>query len=123
MSRHPEEYDSVPTLAPDHHHTVDWARVRATIKRLHLVRLGVAAAIAWPCMGVWADHVATPLAVKSSPDTAFAAGVAVTLACLPFLRAGRVRRAIAALVLVSVIGGTLAADETRALISAWIVGA
>lgn len=123
MTGEHETHDPIPTLAPGHHHTVDWARVRAAISRLHLLRLGATAVIAWPCMQAWAGHVATPLAVKVSADTAVAAAVAVGLLCLPSLRAGRTRRIVAAVVLVSALGGTLAADQTRALVSAWTVGA
>lgn len=119
------DYEPVPTLAPDAHHTVDWDRVRATIRWVRPVRLAVVAGLGLPLAVVWCNRVALPLATNGpGVDTAFAAGVVgVALGAIGLAGGGRIRRWISAALFVAALGGTLLAAPTRNLISIWIVGA
>lgn len=118
------DYEPVPTLAPDAHHTVDWDRVRATIRRVRPVRLAVVAGLGLLPAVVWCNRVALPLAAGPGVDTAFAAGVVgLALGAIGLAGGGRIRRWISAALFVAALGGTLLAAPTRNLISIWIVGA
>lgn len=116
--------DRIPVLAPDAQHTVDWGRVRATVRALHPVR-----SLSVMCVGmlpavVWADRVATPVAAARSVDTAFAITFVTSMICaVGMATGGRIRKWTSAVLLFAAVGGTLISAPTRHLITTWIVGA
>ncbi|MFB6518730.1 hypothetical protein [Streptomyces sp. NPDC056401] len=116
--------ERVPTLAPDAHHSVDWARVRTTVRALHPVRtLFLMCAAMLPAVA-WAERIATPVANERGVDTAFSIAFVVSMiGAVSIATGGRIRRWVSAVVLFAAVGGTLIAEPTRHLIAAWIVGA
>ncbi|MEV6332283.1 hypothetical protein [Streptomyces sp. NPDC051909] len=116
--------DSIADRAPSDDDAVDWERVRAAVRRARPVRtLTVLGAGVLPALW-WAHGVAVPLSVEMSVDTAWAAGVLGTgIAAVGIATGGRVRRWVSAALLMAAMGGTLIAEPTRQLVTAWIVGA
>ncbi|MFI5638321.1 hypothetical protein ACIA8H_12990 [Streptomyces goshikiensis] len=119
-----DPYGQIPALDADAHHSVDWDRVRATIRRLRPIRaLAVVSVGLFPAV-VWCNQIAEPMAAELSVHAAFAAAFVTSLACaVGFAMGGRIRRWISSVVLFAAVGGTLIAEPTRQLIAAWIVGA
>ncbi|OEJ34201.1 hypothetical protein [Streptomyces subrutilus] len=116
--------EHIPALTPDAHHTVDWDRIRVTVRAIRPVRLVVMVAAGLFPAVVWCDRVAEPLAAERSVDTAFAAAfIASLVGGVLFAAGGRIRRWAGSLLLFAAVGGTLLAAPTRHLIAAWIVGA
>ncbi|AXE23550.1 hypothetical protein C0216_08810 [Streptomyces globosus] len=116
--------EHIPTLAPDAHHAVDWDRVRVTIRRLRPLRaIAVLSAGLFPAV-VWCNQVAEPLAADENVHVGFAAAFITSLLCgFGFAAGGRIRRWVTSVVLFAAVGGTLLAEPTRHLITAWIVEA
>ncbi|MFE2305009.1 hypothetical protein [Streptomyces sp. NPDC059411] len=116
--------ENIPALAPDAHHTIDWDRVRATVRALRPVRtLPLMCAAMLPAV-VWAERVAAPVSTERSVDTAFAIAFVTSMVCaVGMATGGRIRRWTSAVLLFAVVGGTLISAPTRNLIVSWIVGA
>ncbi|WP_033818578.1 hypothetical protein [Kitasatospora sp. MBT63] len=76
----------IPTLAPDHHNTVDWARVRRAI-RVCVTPASVTGAVFSPAWAHWALPLAATkgltVAVGLDVLTALLTGIAVGLGYLP----------------------------------------
>ncbi|WP_060178024.1 hypothetical protein [Streptomyces sp. IMTB 1903] len=123
MTYIPHDPDHIPVLAPDHHHSVDWDRVRATIRRLRPLRaITVLSAGFFPAV-VWCNKVAEPLAAGRGTDTAFAAAFLTSMiSAVGMATGGTVRRFAFGVLLFSAVGGTLLADPTRRLIAGWVIG-
>ncbi|MFD4243266.1 hypothetical protein ACFWP3_16945 [Streptomyces sp. NPDC058525] len=116
--------DHITVLAPDAHHSVDWDRVRATVRRLRPLRaLAVLGVGLFPAVQ-WSNHVTYRMTAAVGVDTAFAVGcLTAVVSAVGCATGGRIRRWASAVLLVAAVGGTLIAEPTRHLIAAWIVGA
>lgn len=116
--------DRIPVLAPNAGHTVDWARVRTTIRTLRPVRTLSAMCVGMLPAVAWAERVAAPVAAARSVDTAFAVAFIASMLCaVGMATGGQIRKWASAVLLFAAVGGTLIAAPTRHLIAAWIVGA
>ncbi|MFZ3497143.1 hypothetical protein ACODT5_28635 [Streptomyces sp. 5.8] len=116
--------DRIPVLTPDAHHSIDWNRVRATVRALRPVRtLTLISAAMFPAV-VWAEQVAIPVSAEVGVNTAFAiACITSTVCAVGMATGGRIRRWASAALLMAAVGGTLLAAPTRHLMTIWIVGA
>ncbi|MET8296368.1 hypothetical protein ABZW02_20175 [Streptomyces sp. NPDC005180] len=119
-----QQTEYIPVLASDAHHAVDWERVRAAVRHLRPLRAVVVVSLGLLPAVVWCNRIAEPMAAEIGVHSAAAAGTVTAVAALVGVAGGgRIRRWVAALLLVATVGGTLLADPTRHLIASWIVGA
>ncbi|MFD9621880.1 hypothetical protein ACFWB2_32030 [Streptomyces virginiae] len=116
--------DNIPVLAPDAHHAVDWARVRAAVRAVRPMRtLTVVGVGLFPAV-LWSEHVAYRMTSEVGVDSAFAVGcLTATVCAVGMATGGRTRRWAFAVLLFAAVGGTLISAPTRHLITTWIVGA
>ncbi|WP_327679517.1 hypothetical protein [Kitasatospora sp. NBC_00458] len=116
--------ENIPQLPTDHHHAVDWARVRRATLLRHPLKTTATAAAGAALGPWWTTNAALPLLGLYGPQApiglAFMTGIYAGVVATNGKVRPLVRRAAAA-VLVAAVTGTLYAAPVRNAIIAWLL--
>lgn len=117
--------DHIPQLPADHHNTVDWQRVKRSLRALrpqHPLKTGATVAAGAILGPWWTTYVVTPLIDRYGPAAAVGmACMASVYASVAIAKTRPIIRLTLAIALVATVTGTLYAAPVRDLIAAWIM--